>query len=517
MNSISVINKRFLFFMLGLFLTMGAFAQNLTVKGNVKDSFGDPVIGGTVQIKGEQGGAVTNLDGDYTISNVKPDATLVFSYIGYATQEVAVNGQTTIDVVMQEDTELLDEVIVVGYAVGSKRTVSGAIERVKKEDLNKGIVTNAAEALEGKVAGLVISQSGGDPMGTTNIRVRGTSSLSGGNDPLVIIDGVFSDMTMFNALAPGDIESMTVLKDASETAQYGSRGAAGVIVVTTTKGKNGFTNLNYTGTFGVNTIFKNIDMLSAADYRSNVSRLGLTATDLGGNTRWLDAIERSTGLTQNHNVAFSSGNDNSNMRASIGYIQRQGALKNSDMNNYTVKLDATQFAFNKKLKLELGVLGSVRDGKSQYDMQKMFYSAAAYNPTYPTVKNSEGRWDEDLLANEIYNPLGQLEITNKNAENSLNTHGKATWTILDGLFLSAFGSYTTINSDLKRYVPNDIRQGELNGNGWAYISNTKRTDIMGNIQLTYTKDFGKHHFDGLALMEGQRYKTFWYQTQSKGL
>ncbi|MBR3014474.1 MAG: TonB-dependent receptor [Bacteroidaceae bacterium] len=516
MNSISVINKRFLFFMLGLFLTMGAFAQNLTVKGNVKDSFGDPVIGGTVQIKGEQGGAVTNLDGDYTISNVKPDATLVFSYIGYATQEVAVNGQTTIDVVMQEDTELLDEVIVVGYAVGSKRTVSGAIERVKKEDLNKGIVTNAAEALKGKVAGLVISQSGGDPMGTTNIRVRGTSSLSGGNDPLVIIDGVFSDMTMFNALAPGDIESMTVLKDASETAQYGSRGAAGVIVVTTTKGKNGFTNLNYTGTFGVNTIFKNIDMLSAADYRSNVSRLGLTATDLGGNTRWLDAIERSTGLTQNHNVAFSSGNDNSNMRASIGYIQRQGALKNSDMNNYTVKLDATQFAFNKKLKLELGVLGSVRDGKSQYDMQKMFYSAAAYNPTYPTVKNSDGRWDEDLLANEIYNPLGQLEITNKNAENSLNTHGKATWTILDGLFLSAFGSYTTINSDLKRYVPNDIRQGELNGNGWAYISNTKRTDIMGNIQLTYTKDFGKHHFDGLALMEGQRYKTFWYQTQSKG-
>ena len=205
MNSISVINKRFLFFMLGLFLTMGAFAQNLTVKGNVKDSFGDPVIGGTVQIKGEQGGAVTNLDGDYTISNVKPDATLVFSYIGYATQEVAVNGQTTIDVVMQEDTELLDEVIVVGYAVGSKRTVSGAIERVKKEDLNKGIVTNAAEALKGKVAGLVISQSGGDPMGTTNIRVRGTSSLSGGNDPLVIIDGVFSDMTMFNALAPGDI------------------------------------------------------------------------------------------------------------------------------------------------------------------------------------------------------------------------------------------------------------------------------------------------------------------------
>jgi TonB-linked SusC/RagA family outer membrane protein len=405
--------------------------------------------------------------------------------------------------------------MVVGYATGSKRTISGAVDRVKKEDMNKGVVLSPADALKGKSAGVVISTSGGDPMGTTNIRIRGTSSLSGGNDPLVIVDGVFGDMTMLNALAPGDIESMTILKDASETAQYGSRGAAGVIVITTTKGRSGFANIEYNGQFGVNTIFKNIEMMSADQYRSEVKRLGLTATDMGASTNWLDAIER-TGLTQNHNVAFSQGNENGNMRASLGVIQRQGALKNSDMLNYTAKLDAQQFAFNKKLKLELGVMASERDGKMQYDMQKIFYSAAAYNPTYPTVKNAEGKWDEDLLANEIYNPLGQTEIDNRYNVGSVNTHARATWTILEGLNLSAFGSYTYINVDVKRYIPNDIRQGELNGNGWAYLKNINRKDLMGNLQLSYTKDLGRHHIDALAVMEGQRYRTFTHETQAKG-
>ena len=317
------------------------------VKGNVTDEKGEPIIGASIQIKGEQGGAVTDLNGNYKINNVGNNAVLVFSYVGYSTQNVPVGGRSTINVKMKEDRELLDEVVVVGYAVGTKRTISGAVDRVGKEDMNKGIITSAADALKGKVAGVVISQSGGDPMGTTNIRVRGTSSLSGGNDPLVIIDGVFSDMTMFSALAPGDIESMTILKDASETAQYGSRGAAGVIVVTTTKGKTGVTSLNYNGQFGINTVFKNIEMLSAT-----ADRLGLTYTDMKGNTNWLDEIERSVGITQNHNIAFSTGNENGSMRASLGFVQRQGALNNSDMKNFTAKLDGVQYAFNKKLKLE---------------------------------------------------------------------------------------------------------------------------------------------------------------------
>ena len=506
--------KRTAVIAVGLTCAMSSYAQSV-VQGSVKDASGEPLIGVTIQVKGEQGGTVTDIDGNFKLPNVKPGATLVFSYVGYSNKEVAVGNQSNINVSLSEDNKQLDEVVVVGYAVGTKRTVSGAIERVGKGDMNKGVVTTAADALKGKVSGVVISQNGGDPMGSTNIRVRGTSSLSGGNDPLVIIDGVFADMTMFNALQPGDIESMTILKDASETAQYGSRGAAGVIVVTTTKGKNGFASLSYNGTLGVNTIFKNLEMLSADAYRATATKMGVAFTDLGGNTNWFDEIERSAGLTQTHNIAYSSGNDSGNYRASVGFVQLQGALKNSDMRNYTVKLDATQYAFNKKLKLELGVLGSERDGKMQYDPQKMFYSAAAYNPTYPTYKNPQtGEWDEDRLANEIYNPLGQLEVQDRFDVGSLNAHGKATVTLADGLFLSAFGSYTRMNLDHKRYVPNDIQQGRINGNGWAYIRNMKRTDIMGNLQLTYTKDFGEHHIDALALMEGQQYQTFWNSEQS---
>jgi TonB-linked SusC/RagA family outer membrane protein len=510
--------KRALLICTGLLISFCAFAQQITVTGNVKDNTGEPIIGANVLVQGTSIGTITDVNGKYTLKNVNPKGTLVASYVGYSTQTTAIGGRKNINFVMTEDSKVLNEVMVVGYAIGSKHTVSGSVENLKREDMNKGVVTSPLEALKGKVAGVIISQSGGDPMGTVNIRIRGTSSLSGGNEPLVIIDGVFGDMTMLNAIAPNDIASITILKDASETAQYGSRGAAGVIVVTTVKGHSGmnYTDISYDGQFGVNSVFKNLKMLSADEYRAEAKSLGATFTDMNGNTNWLDEIERSNGITQNHNVSFSAGSDNSNMRASLGVIQRQGALRNSDMTNYTAKLDATQFAFNKKLKLELGMFGSERDGNIQYDMQKMFYSAAAYNPTYPNTRNASGIWDEDLLANEIYNPLGQLEITNKYSVESVNAHGRLTYTILPGLNFSAFGSYTYFDAQNKRYIPNDIRQGELNGNGWAYIADHNRKDLMGNLELSYTKDFGKHHIDALALMEGQRYKTFTWSTQAKG-
>lgn len=499
-----------------LFSTIAVFAQS-TVKGIVKDDLGEGIIGANVVVKGTTIGSITDFDGNFTIEGVPQNAVLAISFIGYISQEVTYTGQKEIEVILREDRQSLDEVMVVGYAVGSKRTVSGAVDLVKKEDMNKGVITDPADALKGKVAGVVISQSGGDPMGSTNIRIRGTSSLSGGNDPLVIIDGVFGDLNMLNALSPNDIESMTILKDASETAQYGSRGAAGVIVVSTTKGKAGFTKFDYSGQFGVNTVYRNIEMMSAADYRANVSRLGLTATDLGGNTNWLEEVENSTSITQNHNISFAGGAENHNYRASLGMTEKNGALRNSVMRNYTSKLDVTQLMFDKKLKLEMGLMASLREGQRVYDMQKMFYSAAAYNPTYPNTKNTTtGKWDEDLNANEVYNPLGQLEIENKYDVQHLNWHGKATWTILEGLNLSAFGSYTVVDITAKRYIPNDIRQGELNGNGVAYLMNSKRKNLMGNVQLSYSKDLGIHHIDALALVEGQNYKTFTFAEQAAG-
>lgn len=220
------------------------------------------------------------MDGNY-ILEVQNNATLVFSFIGYNAQEIPVGSQSVINVLLKEDVQQLDDVVVVGYAIGNKRSISGAVERVRKEDMNQGVITEPLDALKGKVAGAVISGSGGDPAEDLNIRIRETTSLSGGNDPLVIIDGVFGDLSMLNALSASDIESMTILKDASETAQYGSRGASGVIVVTTARGRAGFAQVEYNGTFGVNTIYKTIDMLSADQWRSAVNQLGISGNDMG--------------------------------------------------------------------------------------------------------------------------------------------------------------------------------------------------------------------------------------------
>lgn len=492
------------FLLLGLFISLGSYAQNITVKGVVKDSkFGDPIIGASVLQKGTTNGTISDMDGNFMLE-VPGGSVVVISYIGYKSQEMTVSGSEPLNVMLSEDMEALDEVVVVGYATGSKRTISGAVERIKKEDMNQGVVNNPLESIKGKVAGVVITQNGGDPTSRPSIRVRGTSSLSGGNDPLVIIDGVFGDMDMLNAIAPADIETFTILKDASETAQYGSRGAAGVIVVTTVKGKNGMKTLSYNGMYGISNVYKNLDMLSADQYRGLGQRLGTTVTDRGHNSNWFDEIEQ-LGYTQNHNLSFGAGTDDSNYRASIGLIDQQGIIKNSGMRNYTAKLDAMQNMFNDKLKIEFGMFGSLKESDNTNDYLKTFYSAASYNPTFPTVKNEDGVWDEDPMANEIHNPMGRLEIKDRETNAYVNVHGRLTYTILEGLKLSAFGSYTYNVKENKRYFPKDIKASMADG-GHAERIDNKQNILMGNIQLTYTKDFNeKHHFDALALVEGQKY------------
>ena len=406
--------------------------------------------------------------------------------------------------------------VVVGYATGSKRTISGAVERIKKEDMNQGVVNTPLESLKGKVAGVVISKTGGDPASKPSIRVRGTTSLSGGNDPLVIIDGVFGDLSMLDAIAPADIETFTILKDASETAQYGSRGAAGVIVVTTVKGKNGMKTLSYNGNFGISNVYKNLKMLSADEFRSTAKALGMTPLDMGGNTNFFDEIEQ-LGYTQNHNISFGAGNDDSNYRASVGVIDQQGIIKNSGMKNYTAKLDASQNMFNNKLKIEFGMFGSLKQVDYTNDYEKTFYSAATYNPTFPTHKNEDGKWDEDPYANEIQNPLGRLEIQDREKNAYVNVHGKLTWTILDGLKLSAFGSYTYNVKENMKYIPKDLKAITQTSDAHGYRADNKQNILMGNIQLSYNKDLNeKHHIDALALVEGQKYHYTGFSAGARG-
>lgn len=505
-------NGKFLLLCLvGMLMAVQGFAQAITVKGVVKDKTGEPVIGANVVVKGTTNGCITDFDGNFSLEASQGDI-LVVSFVGYQSQELPAS--TDMQIVLKEDAELLDDVIVIGYATGSQRTVSGAIKRVGREEMNAGVVTNPLQAIKGKIAGVNIAKTGGDPTASASIRVRGTTSLSGGNDPLVIIDGVFGDLSMLNAISPADIESFTVLKDASETAQYGSRGASGVIVVTTIKGKNGTKTLSYDGSFGIETVYKNLEMLDANAYRQIVADRGYAnALDMGYNTNFIEAMQQ-TGYTQNHRLSFGAGTESSNYRASIGVIDQKGIILDNYMRNYTAKLDASQTMFNDKVKIDFGMFASKVDKRYVNDYQKTFYSAASFNPTFPDFANADGTWPEDPNANETQNPLGRLTIKDVESNSYINANARITWTVIDGLKLSAFGSYTYNVKENSKYTPTNIKAG-MGQNGIAEKYDNKSGVMLGNFTANYKKAFGKHYIDILGLSELQKYTYSGFNAKAK--
>lgn len=492
-------------------MAVQSFAQAITVNGIVKDKTGEAVIGANVVVKGTTNGCITDFDGNFSLEANQGDI-LVVSFVGYQSQELPAS--TNMQIVLKEDAELLDDVIVIGYATGSQRTVSGAIKRVGREEMNAGVVTNPLQAIKGKIAGVNIAKTGGDPTASASIRVRGTTSLSGGNDPLVIIDGVFGDLSMLNAISPADIESFTVLKDASETAQYGSRGASGVIVVTTIKGKNGIKTLSYDGSFGIETVYKNLEMLDANAYRQIVADRGYAnALDMGYSTNFIEAMQQ-TGYTQNHRLSFGAGTESSNYRASIGVIDQKGIILDNYMRNYTAKLDASQTMFNDKVKIDFGMFASKVDKRYVNDYQKTFYSAASFNPTFPDFPNEDGTWPEDPNANETQNPLGRLTIKDVESNSYINANARITWTVIDGLKLSAFGSYTYNVKENSKYTPTNIKAG-LGQNGIAEKYDNKSGVLLGNFTANYKKAFGLHYVDILGLSELQKYSYSGFNAKAK--
>lgn len=492
-------------------MAVQGFAQAITVNGIVKDKTGEAVIGANVVVKGTTNGCITDFDGNFSLEANQGDI-LVVSFVGYQSQELPAS--TNMQIVLKEDAELLDDVIVIGYATGSQRTVSGAIKRVGREEMNAGVVTNPLQAIKGKIAGVNIAKTGGDPTASASIRVRGTTSLSGGNDPLVIIDGVFGDLSMLNAISPADIESFTVLKDASETAQYGSRGASGVIVVTTIKGKNGTKTLSYDGSFGIETVYKNLEMLDANAYRQIVADRGYAnALDMGYSTNFIEAMQQ-TGYTQNHRLSFGAGTESSNYRASIGVIDQKGIILDNYMRNYTAKLDASQTMFNDKVKIDFGMFASKVDKRYVNDYQKTFYSAASFNPTFPDFPNEDGTWPEDPNANETQNPLGRLTIKDVESNSYINANARITWTVIDGLKLSAFGSYTYNVKENSKYTPTNIKAG-LGQNGIAEKYDNKSGVLLGNFTANYKKAFGLHYVDILGLSELQKYSYSGFNAKAK--
>ena len=397
------------------------------------------------------------------------------------------------------DSVIMDDEIAVGYATGSQRTISGSVDKVSEKRMNKGFVSSSLNALSGQAAGVSISTGANRAAALSSVRVRGTTSLTGGNDPLVIIDGVSSDLNTLSAIYPADIESFTILKDASETAQYGSRGASGVIEVATKKGKGGAFSIGYDGSFGVEAVYKNMKMLSGDDFRTVAADRNIDILDLGYNTNFPDEITR-TGIVQNHHIALGGGSETSNYRASLGVMDRDGVVQTNDFQNFTVKLDISQKAFSDRLKIDMGVFGSLQKNSYLNDIQKMFYSAAAFNPTYPNHRDEQtGGWNGVTNASQITNPLAWLEVKDDDSNAHFNTHLKFTVNLNRYLKFSAFGSYTYNVIDNSQYLPTTVW-----AHGQAYKGERKMEDILGNIMLSYSNSWGKHQLDALGLAEAQK-------------
>lgn len=351
---------------------------------------------------------------------------LIACFLGFS---LGTKGQVEL---ISSDTLRIDslrvEEIKIGYAVGNQQTLSGAVDKVSEKRMNKGFVTTPLEALSGQSAGVSISSGENRAAMLSSVRVRGTTSLTGGNDPLVIIDGVSADLSALNTIYPADIESFTILKDASETAQYGSRGASGVIEVATKKGKSESFRVSYTGNYGVQSVYKNLEMLSADEFRAVARQLNMDILDLGNQTNFPEEITR-LGVMQNHHIAFGGGTNTTNYRASIGMMDRKEVVQNNAYQNFTAKVNLSQKAFQDRFQLDMGLFGSLQKNNYLTDEQKTFYSAATFNPTFPNHRNPEtGSWDQITNASQITNPLAWLEVQDDESNAHFNTHMKLSLT-----------------------------------------------------------------------------------------
>lgn len=335
---------RLMSLLIGLFLSVGAFAQN-DVKGIVKDASGEPIIGATIRVIGQDGGAITDFDGNFTIK-AAPGAKIQVSYIGYKTVELPVSANMV--VTLQDDTQLLTDVVVIGYGRAKKEDLTGSVTAIKPDEMSKGITSSASDMLVGKVAGVDVITAGGSPGAGAQIRIRGGSSLNASNDPLLVVDGLTIDNNtakgMSNVMAminPNDIETFTVLKDASATAIYGSRASNGVIIITTKKGRKGTgPKFSYNGDVTISTTQKRYDVLNGDQYRALVADvIGEGAAALGtANTDWQDEIFR-TAVSTSHNLSITGGLKNMPYRVSAGYQSDSGIIKNSYMKRFNASVN----------------------------------------------------------------------------------------------------------------------------------------------------------------------------------
>ncbi len=389
-----------------------ATAPEQTISGTIKDATsGNPLPGATVALKGSAVSTSSDANGAFTITVPGSNSILVVSYVGYATKEVFAGTSTTIDVVLQANASDLGEVVVVGYGTQNKKDVTGSVKTLKSNEFNKGIINSPQQLLQGKVAGVNVTSATGEPGGALGITIRGPGGVRSGSTPLFVVDGLPLDNAStgggdpLNFINPEDIESFDVLKDASATAIYGSRGANGVIIITTKKGKAGSSILTLSANLGFSTLANKIDVFTADEFRREVPRIGGALDDKGGSTDWQDLVTR-TALTQNYNVTLSGGADKLVYYASFGAQRQEGIIRNNSLDRYTGRFNATQKFLDDRLVVEANL--SVAHTKNvRPPITSIIGEALGNNPTYPAY---DGNGKPAIYQNVLNNPLIYFDL-----------------------------------------------------------------------------------------------------------
>lgn len=487
--------------------------KKVKVRGVIKDETGEPIIGATVRVKGQSEGTVSDFDGNFTL-DVTDDNTLQISYIGYQTQEFAVGKQHHFSIVLEEDKKILNEVVVIGYGTQKKGDITSSVGSVKSEDFTAGAINDAGQLIQGKIAGLSVTNPSGNPVGGTEISLRGNTTILGAStNPLILIDGVPGD---FNTVAPEDIESIDVLKDGSAAAIYGSRGTNGVVLITTKKSKgNNINEVQYSGYLSLSTIAKKPDFCDADDYRQQIKDgLRDAAWDLGDNTNWIDAITR-TGLSHVHNISFKGGNAQTNYIFNVNYRNLQGIFKRSDKEEFQGRAEVNHSMFDDKLRFNFQLLGNqtgytaTSDGGSfnTYSWRQ----ALIHNPTEP-IKNADESWHENTGIFNYDNPVSRIyECDGEQKISQTRFSSNITLTPIKELTFNALFSYDKINQEggyyeTKKHISN-VRDGM---NGYASTGGSSTVTKLVELTAQFHKNFGDHTIQALA---GYSYQESTYSNQ----
>ncbi|MCK0134330.1 SusC/RagA family TonB-linked outer membrane protein [Arenibacter sp. S6351L] len=515
--------KSFLLF--GTFLCFGL-ASAQEVSGTVSDATG-PLPGASVVVKGTTNGAQTDFDGNFIISDVDASSTLVFSYIGYKTQEVVVGNQTTLNIMMEEDAQALAEVVIIGYGTTTVKDATGAVSAVTSEDFNGGVISSPEQLIQGKTAGVQISQGSGEPGSGVAIRIRGTSSVRSNNDPLFVVDGVplpsggsssegtdigvgsSSARNPLSFLNPNDIESMSILKDASSTAIYGSRGANGVVIITTKSGKGGAQGgtWEFSSDLSFSSPANDFDLLNRSEFLSAVSAFGGTATDLGNDTDWQSLVTRNSSST-NNNLAYSQNYGSGNVRATFNYGKQFGIVPKSSQERVTGRINLSQRLFEDKLRLDLQTtLSRVNDeapplsgsAGSTGDMLGAAYSA---NPTWPA--------NSTFNPGDRINPLNLLENWQSlTFTDRFLVNFSASYDIVEDLTAKATVGYDKSNSTREAELGSksfNVGRG-AGGNGRGTLNDLNLENRLLELTLSYKKEFDNSVLDVLGGFSYQDFNT----------